>query len=98
MIVLVVMDVLVGAGFGLFFPVFALVPSTFAAIGTAGLLGLSQDASIWWTAFAMILAGVGLQVGYLAGAICRVLSPTARGAIPSSGDSVEKHLRSSTRM
>lgn len=106
MIVLVVVDVLLGAGLGLFFPVFALVPATAAAIGLAAWHELAHDAPISSTILAMVSAGVGVQFGYLGGALCRVLnsavgaanwikSPQSRWSDPSTRNT-ETQLRSST--
>ena len=73
MIVLAVSSLLIGVLLGLRFKVYILIPAIFSVLALVILIDLARGNDFWWLAISVGLVTVGLQVGYLIGAVVPIL-------------------------
>ncbi len=73
-------SILLGAALGLRFKVLVLLPAIAVTLGPTLVVGIVRGDSPWRIAWAGILVGVGLQVGYLGGTAMRHVMPLVRAS------------------
>jgi hypothetical protein len=75
---LLLLAILVGAVLGMRFRVLVLIPAIGLTVATILAAGMIRGESVASFAITAILAGSGLQIGYLAGAIARYATAPGR--------------------
>ncbi len=68
----------IGVAFGLRFRIFVLVPIILLDLVAISAIGIAQGSSIWSITLANIIGATCLQLGYLGGALLKVLISTGR--------------------
>jgi hypothetical protein len=69
MMVMTILGVLTGAVLGMRLRVLILIPAIGLTLASIGSFAIVADLGLWPTVIAMIVASMGLQVGYIAGSV-----------------------------